>query len=201
MLNNIKKFKAFLTKIFLMKNSRRLSLTIFPKNFKGGEKLLSIFWFSVLAIVGIGITAAVLIYHSADVDVREMEINILYEKIINCVIEHGFLIEGLIEEDFDIFNECQLNKETFGEGSYFYFNLKVFDSSSNLIKEIEEGDFSFEKDCEVQEGEGGVSARYYPKCIRKKEIVLYYKNNKIEEAEIEILTASNQVGRKVSVIK
>ncbi len=187
MLNKRKKIGNFLITIFLMKNR------------KGGEKLLSIWWFFVLAIVGVGISASVFIYHSADVDVREIETNILYGKIVNCVIKQGFLIEELIEEDFDIFRECQLNKESFGEGSYFYFNLKVFDNSSNLIKEIEEGDFSFEKDCEIQEGEEGVIAKYYPKCIRKKEIVLYYKNNKIEEVELEILTASNQVGRKVSV--
>jgi len=177
MLNKIEKNKKFFQYNFFPKNRRKLKLTIFPKNCKGGEKLLSIWWFFVLAIVGVGVSASVLIYHSAEADVREIETNILYERIINCVAEQGFLIEGLIGEDFDIFNKCQLNKE------------------------IKEGDFSFEKDCEIQEGEEGVSAKYYPKCIRKKEIILYYVDNKIEEVELEILTASNQVGRKVSVIK
>lgn len=162
-------------------------------------KLLSVFWFFTLALVGVGISAAVLIYHSADVDTREVETDMLYNKIINCVVKQGFLIDELVKEDFNIFSECQLNKEIFGEGSYFYFNLRVFDNSSNLIKEIQEGDFSFERDCEIQEGEEGVTARYYPKCTRKKENVLYYKDNKIKEGTLEILTASNQVGRKISV--
>ncbi len=175
-------------------------------NKKKGGKLISVFWLFVLAIVGVGIAAGVSIYHSAEVDIREIEAGNLYEKISNCIIEQGFLIDDVLKEDFnvsDFFEECKLNEEIFGEGSVFYFNVQILDKSENLIKEIRGGDFSFEGDCEIQEEdeEGGkVTAKYYPKCIRKKETILYYENNEIKEAKLEILTASNQVGKKIFAI-
>ena len=172
-------------------------------NKKGGEKLLSIWWFFVLAIVGVGVSAGVLIYHSADVDIREIEAEVLYEKIFNCVVEQGFLISGLLEEDFDIFKDCKLNEEIFEYGSYFYFNIQIFNESNNLIKEIKGGDFSFEKDCRIQEESeerDKIEARYYPRCVRKKEVVLYYQDGGIKDVSLEILTASNQNGRKISAV-
>ncbi len=175
-------------------------------NKRGGEKLLSIWWFFVIAIVGLGITAGVLIYHSSDVDVREIEADVLYEKIVNCIVEQGFLIDDILKEDFnvsDFFEECELNEEIFEDGSYFYFNIQIFNESYDLIKEIKGGDFSFEKDCRIQEEgeEKKIKARYYPRCIGKKDMVLYYEGSEIKEATLEILTASNQAGRKVSIIK
>lgn len=176
-------------------------------NKKGGEKLLSVWWFFVLAIVGVGVSAGVLIYHSADVDIREIEAEILYEKILNCITEQGFLIEEALKEDFnvsDFFEECELNEEIFEEESIFYFNIQILDESENLIKEIRGGDFSFEKDCKIQEeDEEGkkIEAKYYPRCVREKETILYYEDNEIKEATLEILTASNQVGRKISLME
>ncbi len=172
-------------------------------NIKKRGKLLSIWWFFVIAFVVVGLTAGVLIYHSADIDIREIEAENLYKKISNCITEQGFLIEEVLKEDFDIFEVCKLNEEIFGEGSVFYFSIQIFDESENLIKEIKGGDFSFERDCEVQEeDEEGekVKAKYYPKCIREKETIWYYENNKIREASFEILTASNQLVKKISAI-
>lgn len=177
---------------------------------KKGEKLLSIWWFFVIAVVGAGITAGVLIYYSASVDMRGAEAELLSEKIFDCVVEEGFLIEGLLEESFDVFEECKLKEEVFEDGSFFYFHIRIFDEAGDLIKvfdesgdlvreEIKEGDVSFEDDCEIQEeDEEGkkVRAKYYPKCVRKKKIIWYYSNG-IKEGELEILTASNQVGGKI----
>ena len=175
-------------------------------NKKGGEKLLSIWWFFVIVIVGGGITAGVLIYHSTDVDIREIEAEILYEKILNCITEQGFLIEEVLKEDFnisDFFEECELNEEIFEEENVFYFNIQIFDESKNLTKEIKGGDFSFEKDCGIQEeDEEGkkIKAKHYPRCVREKETILYYEGNKIKKATFEILTASNQAGKKISLV-
>ncbi len=163
------------------------------KNKRGGEKLISIWWLIMLAIVGVGITAGVLIHSSANIDVRELEAGILSEKISDCIFENGFLIDEFLEEGFDFFEKCRLSEEIFGEGSFYYFNVKVYDESDELINEIRGGDASFEKDCEIQEE---VEARNYPKCFKKEENIFYYEGNEIEEGRIEILTASNQLGGK-----
>ena len=167
---------------------------------KKGEKLLSIWWFFVIAVAATGITVGVLVYYSASIDMREAEAELLSEKIFDCVIEDGFLVGDILEEDFDVFENCILKEEVFGEGSSFYFHIKIFDESGDLIREaIKGGVSSFEKDCGIQEeDEEGkkVKAKYYPKCVSKEEEIWYYKNG-IKKGELEILAASNQLGRKV----
>ena len=66
---------------------------------KKGEKLLSIWWFFVIAVVATGITVGVLIYYSASIDMREAEAELLSEKIFDCVVEEGFVVEEIFEED------------------------------------------------------------------------------------------------------
>lgn len=147
----------------------------------------------MLAIVGAGITVGVLIHSSADVDVREMEAGILNEKISDCVFEHGFLVEGFLGDDFDFLETCKLSEEIFGEGSVFYFNVKVYDEFDALIKEVKGGDFSFEADCAIQEE---VVAEEYPRCFEREENIFYYEGGEIEEGSIEILAVSHQKGGK-----
>ena len=164
---------------------------------KKGQKLISIWWILVLAIVGAGIVVGVLIHSSANVDVRGAEAEILNEKILDCLFENGFLAEGFLEENFLFFEKCKLNEEIFGERSVFYFNVRVYDEADELIKEFRGGDASFEKDCAIQED---VEAEDYPKCFMKDERVFYYEENEIKLGRIEILAASNQKGGKSLVL-
>ncbi len=161
------------------------------KNKRGGEKLLSIWWFFVLVIVGTGISVAVMMFYSADVDVREIEADILSEKIIDCIIEQGFLVEDITNEN--MFERCDLNQEIFGKESSFYFRISTWDEEGNKLKEDIVGGKDFEVECEI--GEAVEKAEHYPKCVKKKEGVLYYENNKVKRGELEILTASNQIGK------
>lgn len=173
------------------------------KNKKGEDEIISVWWFFMLVIVGGGISVGVLIYHSADIDVREVEAENLYQSILNCITEQGFLIEEALREDFNIFESCKLNAEIFGEESFFYFRISFFDESGSKFREDISGGRNFEKDCGVQEeDEEGkkIKARYYPKCIIEKQTILYYEGNEIKEVTLEILTASNQAGKKISAL-
>tara|TARA_Y100000034_G_C6833671_1_gene376546 strand:- start:147 stop:683 length:537 start_codon:yes stop_codon:yes gene_type:complete len=171
------------------------------KDKRGGEKLFSIWWFFVLAIVGGAITIGVLMYYSADIDLREIEADILNKKIIGCVVDQGFLIEEIYKDNFDIYKKCKLNKDVIEEGN-FYFKIQIFDESGKIIsivnQPISRGNPSFKKDCEVAEK---VKAEHYPKCITKDEGILYHENNKIKKGVIEILTASNQKGEEIPITK
>ena len=94
-------------------------------NKKGGEKLLSVWWFFVLVVIGGSIVIGVLIYYSADVNIKELEADILTGRIIRCVTDRGYLKQDFLQDSFDIFKECDLRKEVFGEGSDFYFKISV----------------------------------------------------------------------------
>ena len=172
------------------------------KNKAGGEKLLSIWWFFVLTVVGVGIVIAVLMFYSADVDIRELESEILYERVSDCIVQDGFLVEGIFNKDFDLLKQCNLNEKIFNEDKLLYINIQIFDEAGNNLREveggIEEGNSQFPKQCEFQEE--GVEAKHYAKCFEKDLIVLYNKEG-IKQGKIKILTASNNQGRKIPFIE
>jgi len=167
----------------------------FIRNKGGSEKVFSLWWFFVLAIVGLGIVVGVLIFYSMDFDVREIEAASLYNNLANCVIKQGYLADNFFDKNFDIFEKCGLNKETILSGD-FYFKISIFDGDRNLVKEISDGTRTFEADCKI---EGKLIAKEFPKCIGKEERVIYYQDNEKKNAAIHILAASNQKGKKLSI--
>jgi len=161
-------------------------------------KVLSIWWFFVLAVIGGGVVLGVLIYNSVEIEVKQIESDILAERILDCVLDEGFLREDF--KTFDVFSECGIDKEFFKKGGHFYFKIKVNRQEGDLIREeIVEGDFSLEKDCEIQETLKR-EQKHFPRCVRKKQYVFYSDNHEIKKGEIEVLAVSNQKGKKVAFI-
>jgi len=162
-------------------------------NKKGGEKILSIWWFFILGLVGIAVVGGVLLFYSADFDSRNAEAEIIYDKLANCLNEGGFVDLGLFDDSDKIFAKCGLSREIFDKG-YFYFRVTIFDSSGNKEKEISSKvGGSFETECNLGE--------HYPKCVPRKEPILFYKNGKVEKGTMEILAGSNQIGEKIASVK
>ena len=166
----------------------------FLRDKKGSEKLFSLWWFFILAMVGAGIVAGVFIFYSADFDVREIEAESLYNRLSNCVVEQGYLTDTFFDESFDVFERCDLDKGTATSGD-FYFKISILDANRHPIKEISEGTRTFEADCKIG---GNLVAKDFPKCIEKEESVIYYQDNEKRNAIVYILTASNQRGRKLA---
>ena len=164
------------------------------KNKKGSEKLLSAWWFFVLAIIVIGITAGVFIFYNKDIDVREIEAMTLNNKLKNCLISGGVLVNGFFEEDFDIFNECNLKKQVIESGD-FYLKINVLNDKEEVVKKMQAGKITFDKDCEISKS---IEAEEFPKCVESKENVIYLQNGKQSLGEIYVLAASNQKTRKIS---
>ena len=158
------------------------------KNKKAGEKLLSIWWLFIIAMVGIGIVFGVSMFYSAEIDVRKVEAEILSDKISDCLFEQGILIDSLLESDFDIFQECKLNKKVIE--SDFYINISFLDELQNVIKEISEGVLI--STCNSKNIEG---------CVSKERGIIYERENEIKKARLKILTASNQVGEEISLFE
>lgn len=164
-------------------------------NKKGGEKIISIWWFFILAIVGLAIVGMVILLYHYTFDIRQFEAEILGEKISNCLVDgQGFLREG-VEENFDIFSFCKIEKGVFGEGALFYFSVKILkEDSSLLIPEIYFGDRSFDASCPISEG---IKADYLPRCSRTKTTFFYFESGEKTKGSVEILSASNNQGVKL----
>jgi hypothetical protein len=158
----------------------------------GGDKLLTIWWFIVLGIIGGGIGVGIMVYFSATVNTNGVEAGILGERIMSCIIENGHLKENIFNQDYDIFKECSLDKRLFGRGSYLYFNVSISGNGVNLAN-FTAGDYSFEKDCSISSS-SKISATNFAKCYEKTETVL---NGLGEVIKIHVLAGSNQQGGRI----
>jgi len=159
---------------------------------KGGEKLLSLWWFFILGVIGGFIVLGVVIYYSAETNVNSIEASILVDKLIGCLIQQGNLNSNVFNSDFDLFNECSLDKKMFGMGSFLYFNISIYDSENKLVRELVNGSGIFESDCKVGRR---VSGKYFPSCISENHLV----NLGNKGYKLNILGGVNQLGRKISV--
>ncbi len=157
---------------------------------KAGEKLLTIWWFFVLALVGGGIVIGVLIYYSGEIDVRKLESELLADRILDCLSEQGNLNEEFLKDDFDIFQGCSLDKEVIENSGNFYINVSLYDLDGESIKEITKGVGSFEVNCKLEGGD-------YPKCSGKE---IFVFDSLGEKLKFKILAGTNQEIKKVSVV-
>jgi len=102
-------------------------------NKKGGEKYLSIWWFFVLIVIAAGIVVAVIAFNGADVNIKELEADILITRVVDCVVDNGYINEEFLKPGFDIFQNCYLNKELIiyqGEGKNrgdYYLAYEVYE--------------------------------------------------------------------------
>lgn len=167
-------------------------------NKRAGEKLLSMWWFIVLAFVGAAIVIGVFIFYSANVDVRGVEASLLSDKILSCLSNNGYLNENALRSDFNIFQECRINEALFRGDSSFYFLINFYDESGKKLREqIEKGTVSFREDCGITMDEK-VQAPGWPKCVENSKEMLYFENTQIKKIKIEILAGSNQQGKKTA---
>jgi len=159
-------------------------------NGKKGAKILSIWLFFILVIVGGAVVFSTSVLYSAEVDLRNAEAEMLNDKIIDCVVENGFLVESLFEESFDIFQKCKISENVFGENG-FYFKINM---DGKEEKEISKG-ISFETECELTE-DNEIEGRYFPECVKRFKSIVYVENGETKKGVLEVLTASSQVGGK-----
>ena len=158
-------------------------------NKKGGEKYLSIWWFFVLVVIGLGIVSGVIIHASAEANVKILESDILITRVIDCIVENGQINQEFMDGNFDIFNECSLSKGVIDEDLEHYLSIKVYDSTT-LISEASYGNSEFETQCELE-------GKNYPECSERNIPVLSRQEEKLT---LYIKAGSNQIGKQEASI-
>ena len=168
------------------------------KNKKGGERILFLYWFIMILMVGVAVVIGVSMFYSANFDVREIEAKLLGNKIIECLFDKGevgewFLsIAKKLQENFPA--KCELNLEdktpVYEDKAQYYIGIKQYDynscNSGNCgegEKKIAIGDEDVTVLCELQEKNG--KKRNLPQCSRTR----VYALNKGKKLVFEILTA------------
>jgi hypothetical protein len=133
------------------------------KNKKGTDKMLSMYWFAIILIVSFGIFAMVYVFYSAPYDIREMESEILSNKIADCFSRQGRINPDIFSENgfnagFSLLDECSLNFEVEDEHDWKqeeqYFvetELYMVDDLNNPKVVLSEGNLNWKPNCFIKD--------------------------------------------------
>ena len=173
-------------------------------NKKGTDKVLSVYWFAMLVLIAGGIVAMAILFYGPPSDVREIEGNLMINKVANCLSDSGVLSEGLFLEsnfnsEFSIMKNCNLNFETEYEINerQYYLEVLFYDLNSGAkVFELipEEGNRNFKADCEI--GKGEKEYRRLVRCVENK-FYSVNKDNLNEVYEINVLSAIGKGNKNV----
>lgn len=176
-------------------------------NKRGTDKILSIYWFVILALVAGGIFAMVFVFYGAPYDVRGIESKILAEKIADCISREGtidseFFANGTfntkINETF--MDKCSITfkvEEEYGsidEVQYFYeVEFYTVEDVTNSAYSFYEGNRNWKADCFVKK-ENGKEYANLAKCTEKR---FYALNSVKEQYLIKILSVIGKSEKNV----
>lgn len=150
---------------------------------RADEKIISLWWIFIFAMILVAIVASVIIYYSTVVDVRQIESDTLNDRIAGCIMTDGSISE-LMETNFDISSKCSII------GTDYYAKVEVYNASSceggcrNPEKSASFGN-NYETYCDLQKQS---TQDKLPKCTENYVYAYYNSSFKV----IRIVTASNQ---------
>ncbi len=150
------------------------------RNKIGGDKVISVYWFAIIVIVAGGVIAMVYTFYSSPYDVRELEGEVLANKVADCVSFQGKLNEELfdIEGNFnlkfseDFFEVCGLNFETENENGWeeseqFFVEGVFYDLDENEIFGFSKGNLNLKADCFIPDKKRKDYEKL-SKCVEKR---------------------------------
>ena len=104
------------------KNQRFFHNDFFPKNHRGADKMISVYWFVILFLVAGAIVYMAGVFYGKPYDVREVEANVLINHIADCIAEGGEFKEKIIDAEGNFL----LNNDNFFEVCNLNFNVEDF---------------------------------------------------------------------------
>lgn len=163
----------------------------------GDEKILSIWWFFVLALVAVGIASGVFMFYSAPLDIRELEAGIMADRVFYCFNDNGYLREDIFLEGFDIYLECDISRKVFEEdGAQYYLSVEVNDSDKILYSSYSRVD-DLRKNCLIEKA---IGTKDFPKCDVRSEDFLVFSDGVQKELVVSVVAVSNQRGRSLPLL-
>ncbi len=164
-------------------------------NKKGADKIISVYWFAVLLIVAGAVVSMVSIFYNSPYDVREIEGNLMVNKVTRCISEQEVLNSEIFEKDFNVLNYCKFKEEVFEsdseKGSEYYLELNILNFSNGKNHLIaKEGNFNLKLDCNIEDED----YEELSKCVERK---FYSLDENKNLYEVKILSIVRKVKQNV----
>jgi len=154
---------------------------------KAGERYLSIWMFINWFIILLAVVVGVVMFYSVKLDIRNIEANIMAERLSNCMSKN-FDYTLISSPEFNIYEFCKLDKETIDSAAY-YFNVSIRDSNTNTAYDITGGNRDFEVYCRYQALKGKAETNL-AQCAERTLMIQDTKTRIVYSTSI--LAASNQ---------
>ncbi|MEN7982681.1 MAG: hypothetical protein ABFQ65_04510 [Nanoarchaeota archaeon] len=164
-----------------------------------GEKLISVYWFTILILVAGGIVAMVYVFYGAQYDVRELEGKIINNQIADCVSWKGILNPDIFKKDYqdNFLKNCHLNFNTEDENNWkdnlqYYFEIEIFgiEDLVNSKVNFNKGNLNLISSCEIE----NENYEKLAKCIEGK---FYSTGKNNEQYLIKILSVIRKTEKNV----
>lgn len=131
------------------------------KNKRGGDKVISVYWFAILVIVAGGVVLMVNAFYNSPYDVREVEGEILAAKVADCIYSGGkfnfaLISGGVFKDEFhdNFMSRCNLDFIPRGEFERveYYLSVEFWErgEKSHVFFPIEEGNLNLKVDCNIK---------------------------------------------------
>lgn len=173
------------------------------RNKKGTDKYLAIYWFLIVAIVTVGIFGMTYVFYGTPYDVRNVEANLLLNRVADCVSYAGRINTTFISNSQfyqktgdDFLKECHLNFVSSEWNDVQYYTEVSFYTTSNLnnpVLDIKAGNNNWAADCAIQ---GNNQQANLPQCVQKS---FYSVDDASNQYIIKILTAVAKSEKNVKI--
>jgi len=159
---------------------------------KGTDKIISVYWFAILFIVAGAIIYIVASFYGEPYDVREIEANILINKVADCIANKGYLnAEKTDLENCDL-NFNVENFKNWNNDQYFLeVNYYEFDTTNKFLDTISEGNINLKENCDKKE-------KNFPVCITRNFYTLEKIGEEDKQREIQILSIVRKTEKNVN---
>lgn len=133
-------------------------------NKRGADKMISVYWFVIITIIAGGIVLMVNAYYGKPYDVREIEADILAQKVAHCMYFGGevneklMAVNGAFKQEFgdNLGENCNLNFETLDEFTeeQYYVSVEIYEDRDldKIFMKFDEGNANYLPDCNIDDG-------------------------------------------------
>lgn len=168
---------------------------------KRADKILSIYWFAILIITAGGIFAMVYTFYGSPYDVREIEANLMINRIADCVSYAGkmnadLISNGEFNKENNFLNKCHLvfSSDEWDEEQYYaeinFYKIQDIDSP---VFSVNKGNNKWLPSCELQENK---EQERLAKCVEKS---FYSLDNLNNQYIIKILSVVRKSEKNVKI--
>lgn len=148
-------------------------------NRRGTDKILSVYWFSILFIVAVSVVYMAIIFYGKPYDVRNIEVNLLINKVVDCMVDNGKYAGGDLGSCPINFNVEGFKDWSSEEGKEeYYAEVEICDlglgGATGCVAQSPKGNVGVKEICEDL-GSGGNN----PVCIERSVYALQGSNKKV----------------------